>query len=133
MLCWGKSTAYSQSHAAAELKSGERAPFDGVLLKKEDLATIITDFEKKLASVNAELEILKKQNQMTAEFEKEKCAIQVRAEKSETTVCESARIKEAGIYENALKKTEPSSFWKSQTFAGILGLGAGAAICAAAR
>lgn len=124
---------YSQPHAAAEIKAGERAPFDGVLLKREDLATIVTNFEAQVARLKAGMESLQREHELNQEHSAAKCEIRVRAEKSETEACQAARLKETSIYEAAIKKASSTSFWTSPTFMAVLGIGAGAAVCAAAR
>ena len=115
------------------VKKGERVPYDGVLLTRAELATLLTEPERKLAGLKAELEAMDREHWFVTEVSEAKCKAEVTAEKAKTDACMGARVKESAIYEQALKKANDQPFWKSPTLMGILGLGAGAAICAAAR
>lgn len=115
------------------VRKGEPAPFEGVLLTRQDLATLITKADQKVGNLEAQLANLKHEHKLITDVAEAKCAAMVRAEKSNADACLSARTKESAIYEQALKKANDTPFWKSPTLMTILGLGAGAAVCAIAR
>jgi len=116
-----------------EIKKGEKAPFDGILISKDALALILVQNNKDIKSLKIQIEDLEQKSKFEKELCEARCEIKLDSEQRKTGNCEVARAKENQICEKALDRANKTPWYKSPTLMTFLGLGIGAGICTAAR
>lgn len=112
----------AQSRERERLNKGQKASFGGVLLSDAALATIITEYEKKIGLLQIELE--KATKEMTSELKTAEavCKAKLDGEKAKQDSCKMDLLRQEKIFDKASKKlTRKSPWYKSPYMHFILG------------
>lgn len=114
------------------MKRGQRAPTGGILMTRVTLAHLLTESNRRIRVAVAAAQLAVK-NATTRVFAAEKrTAAKVEAAKSSTEACLSDAVRRERIYESALARGRPTSFWRSPLVVGVLGAVVGGGICVGA-
>lgn len=131
-LCWTPSTARSDE-VRVVVEKGQRAPFSGVLLTREALAELVTGLQRCEDDAKARLDHLQLVREAEQDADRRVCRAEVEAEKAKADACQTARSREANVYQDLLKGASRRSWWSSPAFMTVLGVAAGVGVCAVAR
>lgn len=131
IVSWTNSWAAPQK---INLNKGEKAPFDGVLLSRAALATIISDYEARIRQATIDLERERKESQARIQNLTVSDTAALEAEKKKLHVLEVGCKSQMDLMHEALQKCETrrTSFWKSPYFNFFIGSLITGGVCAAA-
>lgn len=121
------------NESRTELKQGQKAPFDGVLVSKEALAYLLSQMNMIVRQGKLALEACEQQCNDKLEIVAQRCEIRIESAQMVSKACETAREQDKRIYETALKKSESTPWWKSPMLSAVLGAAAAGTICGVAR
>lgn len=121
------------SEHRAEVKKGDKAPFDGVLLTKEALAYLLSQTEQIYKQGKLAFEACKQECSSKLTSIVDRCEIRLNSAELVNKACETARSQDKKIYETALKKSESLPWWKSPVISAVLGAAAAGTVCGIAR
>ncbi len=138
MLSTVSSTSYSENKPldlrAVTLKEGKPAPFAGKLLTADALAKIITDFEREIKLLKADLKRVTQERTVLVRREKLLCEIAVDGEKQKQSICLSGCDQKVKLLSDAVNRCENDKrgFFQSPYVNFVIGNVVAGGLCAAA-
>lgn len=122
-LCWAN---------RKDLNVGDKAPFAGVLLTREALAKIITDYEVSIKTLRASLEKQEKESKAESTAAKAMSDANLKSMSLERDACQREMANTITIYKNSLKKCDVP-WYKTGTTGFIFGQIVMGGICVGAQ
>lgn len=115
--------------SGVKLKTGQKAPFDGVLMHPKALAKLITTLEARAKRAEASLK-----SSNAESLAKVKAAVSISETRAAELTkriqsCDADRIRRDAIYEKALSRCSNKSWYRSPTLWTAIGTTLGAAAC----
>jgi len=134
-LCLSGSTRSSADPAVETqrviVRAGERVPFDGVLLRVEALARVITELEARAKAAEAETAAVKREAEARAKAVTATAEAALREERERRAAVEADLLRRAELYERTLANAVNSEPWYKSGYLSLgVGILLGGGICA---
>lgn len=113
----------------AKIAKGTRAPFSGILVSPAYLATTVVNLEKQIDVLKAKLKAAEERAAVQAEATKRVADARITAEVDKTAACHGDLLRREKLYEDALKRCDSRSWFRSPTLWTVIGATVGAGVC----